>query len=340
MRKYAHVGYAKAASTWLQAFLFPHHPDLFHFGRHNGDEIIDDELRIALWNDLIMQPSFLYQSEQVAAAFERLFARAAQSKAAACGISQEVLTLSFVGGLDITERARRLRAAMGEGTHIVIVIRNQFDWISSVFCALLKEGGMPYGLDDFLFYFYYQQDQSPFCTLFYDNVYELYADLFGADNVHVVPFELIKRDVRVFAAKVCEAIGVTVPADVPTEGVNRRPSPEALTAYLDYNRKSRFYLGADHFRRPWGMAAAPLFRKRFGIDPPRWMIEEHNRSTLALKRIEPLVRAAQEQGHGIPPMDTTLPVHYRDLLARAYAPHNRRVMQLAGVDVGTLGYPV
>src|SRR5688572_27594813 len=131
MLKYAHVGYPKAASTWLQVFLFPRHPDLYHFGRHNADDIVDDDLRIALWNDLITRPPFLYEPAEVTRTFDRLFARAAETNAVACGISQEVITLSLVGSVDITERARRLRAAMGDGTRIILVIRNRLDWIRS-----------------------------------------------------------------------------------------------------------------------------------------------------------------------------------------------------------------
>src|SRR5262245_26360258 len=136
MLKYAHVGFPKAASTWLQVFLFPRHPDLYHLGRHNGDEIINDDLRIALWNDLITGPPVLYNAEEVAGTFDKLFAQAAEKGAAACGISQEVLTLSMVGNADITERARRLQSAMGKDTRIIMVVRNQLDWIRSLFCGL------------------------------------------------------------------------------------------------------------------------------------------------------------------------------------------------------------
>ncbi|MBI4342463.1 MAG: hypothetical protein HY599_03740 [Candidatus Omnitrophica bacterium] len=340
MHKYAHVGYPKAASTWLQVFLFPRHPDLCHLGRHTGDEIPDVDLRIALWNDLITRPPLLYQPDEVAGTFNRLFARAAETGATACGISQEVLTLSMIGSVDITERARRLRAAMGEDTRIIIVIRNQLDWIRSVFCGLLREGGMPLGLDEFLFYFYYQQDQSPFCTLFYDDMYGLYVDLFGAENVHIVPFELIKQDARRFAAEICGAIGVRPLAEVPNQSINERPSPKALTACLEYNRNNTFYFGANHFRRPMGFAAEPIFTKRLGVDPPRWMVEERQKSMFAFEKMESVVQQTEKQGRTISPMDTAFPAQYETLLVNAYAPHNLGLTKLTRLDLGTLGYPL
>ena len=340
MQKYAHIGYPKAASTWLQVFLFPRHPDVYHLGRSNGDQIVDDDLRLALWNDLITQPSFLYRSEEMARLFDRLFAEAEDRRVRACGISQEVLTLSLIGNLDIAERARRLRAAMGDGTSIIIVIRNQFDWIRSLFCGLLKGGGMTYGLEDFLFYFYYQQDQSPFSSLFYDEVYELYADLFGQQHVHVVPYELIKRDARAFAARICDAIGVATPAEVPSQSINERPSPEALTAALAFNRENNHFFGTHQFHRPWGFKAASLFRKRFDIDPPAWMVEESQKSKFVYDQIEDMVVQAGMRGEQIPGLDTTFPERYTTLLARAYASHNTRLTRLAGVDLAELGYPV
>lgn len=309
-------------------------------GRHNGDDIVDDDVRIALWNDLIMRPSLLYDASEVEETFNRHFAQAEAMGKVACGVSQEVLTLSLVGGVDITERARRLQAAMGADTRIVMVVRNQLDWIESVFCGLLKEGGMTIGLEEFLFYFYYQQDQSPFSTLFYDRVFELYADLFGTDNVHVVPFELIKRDAGAFARAVCDAIGVPHLGDVPAQSINPRPSSRGLSACLAYNRDRRFYFGAHHFRRPFAFGAAPIFAKRFGIDPPLWMTEERELSMVSFKNIEEVVRQALQRGDMIPPMATTFPPQYTELFVEAYAPHNVRLAELTGLDLASHGYPV
>jgi len=340
MQKYAHVGYPKSGSTWLQLDLFPRHPDLFHLGRHNGDDIIDDDLRNILWNDLIAQPALLYEADRAAGVFDRLFVQAARAGKAACGISQEILTTSLAGNVDVTQRAMRLRGAIGPDTQIVMVVRNQLDWIRSMYCALLKEGGMTLEFDDFLFYFYYQQDQSSFSDLFYDAVYSLYADLFGARNVHVIPFELLRRDAGLFAREVCAAIGVRPPDEVSSRIVNPRLSPKALTAALEFNRQNRFYLGADQFRRPWAFAAASIFRTRFGIEPPGWVAAERQKSMFVFERIEAVVREAEARGRTIPPMNVAIPARYTRLLADAYVPHNRRLAELSGTDLGSLGYPV
>lgn len=340
MQKYAHVGYAKAASTWLQVELFPRHPDLCHLGRHNGDDIVDEDLRIALWNDLLTRPSFLYRAEETAATFQRLFGEAEARGAVACGVSQEMLTYAHLGTLDIAERARRLRGAMGDGTRVIIVVRNQLTWVRSLYSSLLKEGGATIGWDEFLFYFYYQQDYSPFSTLFYDDVWALYVDLFGEPNVRVVPFELIKRDARLFAAEICRCIGVSPLPELRTENVNLGAGPEVLTACLAYNREHRFYYGSHHFRMPWAYAAAPMYRKRFGVEPPPWVAQERERSRFLFESIDALVQEATRKGERIPPMDTSLPRGYETLLAKAYAPHNQRFMKLTGIDLKGLGYPV
>jgi hypothetical protein len=175
--------------------------------------------------------------------------------------------------------------------------------------------------------------------LFYDQVYELYAELFGEKHVHVVPFELLKRDARAFAARICEAIGVPPLVEVPSQCVNERPSPEALTAALAYNRENHFYFGAHQFRRPWGAKAAALFRKRFDIDPPSWMAEEEQKSKFVFDEIEGIVEQARQQGRYIPGMDTTFPEQSTMLLTRAYAPHNTRLMTLTGLELRDFGYP-
>jgi hypothetical protein len=165
---------------------------------------------------------------------------------------------------------------------------------------------MPLDWGEFLSYFCYQQDQSPFASLFYDRLWEVYVDLF---------------------------------ADVPSTSLNERPSAKGLTTALNINRSSPFYFGSHHFRRPLAFTAAPMYRKRFGIEPPKWAAEERAKSLFVLENVETLVRQAEQQGGTIPPMDTTYPPTFEHALAGAYAPH-RRLAEWAGLDLQGLGYPV
>jgi len=342
MKKYVHIGYPKSGSTWLQWNLFPKHRQIFHLGRAYGDTIIDDDVRLVLWSDLIEKPEFLFDEAAARRCFVRYFEQAeAMSGITACGISHELITNTAHGRVDLSERARRVARIFGPGTEIIMVVRNQLSFIRSLYTGLLKEGGITRTYDQFLFYFYYDQDRSPFSTLFYDKVYELYADLFGAEHVHVVPFEILQQQSPLeFARRVCEGLGVDPIENVDTSRKNQSPSPKLLSLMLEVNKQFRFYLGNDAFERPWGFCATPLYTKVFGIEEPEENRQSARKYLSVFQMTDAAVEQVERQGVVLREMDTRMPDRYRELFCRAYAPHNLRLQQLTGWDLQPYGYPL
>ncbi|HUT09169.1 MAG TPA: hypothetical protein VMY42_01610 [Thermoguttaceae bacterium] len=342
MKKYVHIGYAKSGSTWLQWNLFPRHRQLFHLGRAYGDSIIDDDVRLVLWSDLIEKPEFLFDEVAATRCFERYFEQAEKmSGIRACGISHELITNTCHGRVDLSERARRVARIFGPGTEIIMVVRNQLSFIRSLYTGLVKEGGITRTYDEYLFYFYYDQDRSPFSILFYDKVYELYANLFGAEHVHVVPFEILQtRSPLRFAREVCEGLGVDPIQRVDASQKNQSPSPKMLSLMLEVNKQFRFYLGNDAFERPWGYCARPLYTKVFGIEEPKENRESARKYLNVFQMTDASVEEVERQGVILPEMNTQMSDHYRDLFCRAYAPANARLQELTGLDLREFGYPL
>ncbi len=339
MIKYAHIGYPKSGSTWLQHHVFPVHPKLHHLGRSNGNEIIDDDVRVQLWSNACFATAFMYDAAQGRKVFSAHFDEAIRSGKQACGISQETFTAMIIGGTDMVRRAERLCHAMGSDTRIIIVVRNPLTWIRSLYTGQLREAGMVLTFEEFLSYFYYDQDISPFGSLFYDRVYELYADLFGRDNVHVLPFEWIKEDCRHFADAVCEAMGVGPVEDLDIQPLNESPSPIQLSALLDFNRRTRFFMGGHRYERPWAHTVEPLYR-RLGIEPPPRVKEARNKSLFAYCAIDQWVERMRQEGRPPQPMDLAMPETYRQRFENAYASHMYRLQQQTGLDLESLGYPI
>ena len=83
-----------------------------------------------------------------------------------------------------------------------------------------------------------------------------------------------------------------------------------------------------------------MFRKRYGVDPPEWAQHERALSVFAMEQLEGVVAQAEARGEKILPLDTSLPAEYVELFERAYAPHNRRLGELTGLDLSGLGYPI
>jgi hypothetical protein len=170
MIKYAHIGFAKSGSTWLQNELFPKHQEIFHLGRFKGDEIIDDDIRLFLWRDIVDTPKFLWNPQTIKNVFQNYFDSAQKQGKRACGISHESFTSPISGKLDVVERAERLRAAMGRDTKIIIIIREQLSWIMSLYTGLLKEGGCRSHLKTFCFIFIMIRIEALFLRCFTTNV--------------------------------------------------------------------------------------------------------------------------------------------------------------------------
>ncbi len=342
MKKYLHIGYAKSGSTWLQSNLFPVHPQLYHLGRSYGDRIDDDDVRLVLWSDLIEKPEFLYDRDRAAACFQQHFDDAADMRGIlACGVSHELITNTLHGRVDLSDRARRVAGIFGRETEIIMVVRNQPSFVRSLYTGMIREGGVTRTFEEFLFYFYYDRDRSPFSTLFYDRVFELYADLFGREHVHVVPFEILsQQSPEAFAGRVCEALGVNPLGRIDGSRRNESPSPKALSLIRATNKKLRFYLGNDVFERPWGFTAAPLYPKQFGVEVPREITDNAKKYLTVYRVSDQTVADLEAQGGTITPMDIEMPSRYRELLGDAYAPHNARLSELTGLDLGAFGYPL
>lgn len=376
MIKYAHIGYAKSASSWLQTNLFPKHKDLFHLGRSLGfgkeRENFDDTIRLFLWNDIINTPSFLWNGKKIRDTLTQYFDLAEKRRVIACGISQEMITNVLTGKIDLTERANRLCEVFGFDTKIIIVIRNQFSWIESLYKGMLKEGGLTLTYEEFLFYLYYEKDISPLYTLFYDRVYEYYAGLFGANNIHVVPFEIIKKyGIESFAEAVTTAIGVSPIENINKNKINDSPSPQILNLIYLFNNNQRYYMGGDYFEQLWGINILPLY-DRLSVEPPKRIItsrknyhfassdipniqyknlKEQIRIILKIynvdkpnwdifKYIEVIKCFFRLRMNKIAALNTTMPATYKELLHKEFAPHNNRLQKLLKINLEEFNYPL
>lgn len=370
MIKYAHIGYPKAASSWLQSAVFPVHPELHHLGRSGGDKIVDDEIRSFLWRDVHFRPEFLWDAEPVKKVLKLECERAEALGKKACGISQEGFIGSAIGCVDPTIRARRLREVLGSDTKIVMVVREQLSWIKSAYSSMVRELGWFGGFDEFVSFFFYDRDRSMLSSFYYDRMYELYVSLFGRDNVTVIAFEQLVRDSQRFVDDVCEAIGVST-FDVPgLPPANESITPEQLYLCEARNRKKRYYLGGAYQDWPYIHAIIGLYECDYGVSPPpraargasdwrfafgglqKVMPRSAGRQLADLKRVfdhrELLgfslgdclgyAREWLRNGRACPRIEVAFLPDVEARLAHEYAPHNRRLMLLAGIDLSAFGY--
>ncbi|HEX8206126.1 MAG TPA: hypothetical protein VF587_08715 [Solirubrobacteraceae bacterium] len=126
---------------------------------------------------------------------------------------------------------RTLRDLFGDAT-ILIVTRGFEGTILSGYSQYVKEGGH-LAIAEMLA----PRGRDPSGYLEYDAVIALYEETFGAENVIVLPYELLRDDAAAFTAALTERLGID-PGPGPVPARNVALSPAGLYWYRRLNRRA------------------------------------------------------------------------------------------------------
>jgi hypothetical protein len=117
--------------------------------------------------------------------------------------------------------ARRLKNIF-EDAKVIIIIRNQLDMIYSSYVHYIRTGGSC-KINNFL---NPPQDGAiprfKYEYLEYHKVIELYFDLFGRENVLVLPYELFVVDPKKYVKEITSFIGVENPTNLPYKVIENK----------------------------------------------------------------------------------------------------------------------
>jgi hypothetical protein len=188
-----HIGYHRTASTFLQERVLP---------AMAVDAVIKPDVRALITEDA-------FAPEPVRAAW--LPVRRDPTRPLV--ISAEQLSGRPAGG----PPAQRLRTAdrlhaLWPDAHVLLVIRNQLDLLLSIYSYRVLLRGLE--SRDLVTWIDANADELR-GGLCYDALVAHYQARFGADHVHVVPFELLRRSEAAFLADVAAAIGAPPPTGLP-----------------------------------------------------------------------------------------------------------------------------
>lgn len=338
MIKFAHVGFPKCASTWLQSQVFSKHSEIFFLGRRPGDNILSNELRTLFWSTFLDAREFAYDKKKTKSMLTPLIQDAQVAHKGAIGLSLEQLLHPHIGRLELSERARRLKHFMDKNTKIIIVIREQSAWIKSYYSNLVSEAGLQETFKEFKDYFFAEIDSSPLTALYYDRVYEVYANLFGAENIYLVPMEQLKNSATKFTNGILNFIGVSPLAELSSTAKNAAASDEHFAAQLYLNNQAGYRLGRSNaVHRAFGWQVRSLYENNDEFDMPQAYYDD-KKLYLQNWNIEAFLNDNPHVLNELTLLDRTFTHRELDKLHDLYAQTNSRLEKLCGLDLAQYGY--
>ena len=239
-RLFLHVGFPKTASTTLQKHVFARHPGLFYLGRPFSGPLAATE------KDILTAEATRFEA--------RLPECQAAVRQAVGGGDGRPALLSHEGflratrydGHDVRLTAERLHrvfaGALGEAGEvgIVIVVRNQADLILSHFIQFVK--GRQADLDSYLAAALERPDTGFLASLFYREIADHYAGLFGRPNVNLLAFEHFLADPAAFLGRLCGILGIDGELGARLlEGKHEKHKARDEASYLVPDKRSASY---------------------------------------------------------------------------------------------------
>ncbi len=220
-----HLGYPKSASSSLQRCLFDLHDEVNYFGivptgnvgrdtplRNHDSRFLQDERLQQLHRSLTQKNRAEFSQTDVEALFEKRVQPFLESGRVNV-LSNERFLSVFFAYPNLVAKARRLKGLVPDA-HILIVIRNQVDIITSQYRDWPFDprdftGGASVSIGRWVDFALEYDDEIGFLqSLKYDKVVDLYEDLFGTESVSVLCLEHLASDVASFAEDIASCLQI------------------------------------------------------------------------------------------------------------------------------------
>ena len=191
-----HIGYHKTASTWLQKSIFQSTNGFFQ----------PFKLR-ELYNCLILPNALSFDYRKAKRSLEARTNSKPENNLSQVLSHERLSGDPFTGSRDAKDIANRVHTIFPEAK-ILILVREQFDLISSLYKTYVLHGGKA-KLDAFLKTQCDEVNQwFDHRTYCYDKLITHYIEMFGRENVLVVAYEELKNDNQGFYNDLCEFVGI------------------------------------------------------------------------------------------------------------------------------------
>ena len=306
-RPLLHVGYHKTGTTWLQTRLFA------------SDEVgfCTNSFRRDALHVFVYPHAFEFDAAEARAFYQAEWQRCPPGTVPVLSMERFSGT-PHAGRYDSAEVARRLRQTFPEG-RVLIVVREQEGAILSSYRQYVKNSG-PLSLDGYLHPPYESSviHQFHYDAFRYDRLVALYDDLFGPENVLVLPYEAFRADPVAYMASIVRFAGLD-------------PQPELLERLRPTDREnaSLSALTTSLKRR-----ANRLVSRKTAINPAP-VVRLSDRGAVAVRTLFYKLDGWLPRGRRI---DAAQRERIREVVGDRYAAGNAALAERTGADLGRYGY--
>lgn len=304
-----HVGFHKTASVWLREQIFCNTRQGFETPLKTRDE---------LWK-LLVGPSCLeFDAARAASALRPKLAAVAEAGRTPAVSWQRLSGAPDSGGYDSAIIARRLRAVFPDA-RVLLVVREQRSAIRSTYAQYFRAAG-PLTLRGYLYSTPHGLPRTPVANAAYwryDLLAHLYRELYGAENVLVLPYEWFKEEPEAFVEAVRRFGGVRLDGEPP------RPEFGAVS-----NRSYSALCGL--MALPWNRLTADDRISPGSLWPSKRV---HRWGLRALFRLDEWVLARLAG-----PVERRWSEEIERFCRGRYEEGNRRLAEIAGHPLGGYGY--
>ncbi len=317
-RVLVHIGMHKTASSWLQEHLFGR-PDTGFWSAASPE--LPAKLRAKYGSGAFYRGQdggFVRDEDFDPSRVRGHLALETMPAGSCCIVSNERLSgHPLSGGVDRTVICQRLKAVVPQA-RILLVIREQRSMILSNYMQCLKFGGAA-GIEAYLV----GKNDGRVPTLSpvfwqYDKLIALYTAAFGAENLLVLPYEVLASEPSLFIGRICEFVQVKPPANLPF-GTKSNARPD----YFAYD--------CLRFASPWlrssrgnGFAPSLLGRKKGKA--------VHTKLQRWTASVTPTAWNDRAKG--------TLLDRIEKRTAGFYGESNRVTSAMTGIDLASYGYEI
>lgn len=330
-----HVGYPKCMSTSLQRDFFAKHPEVYFLGSQYPDTAhgwISDEMAS------IGEVGLRYAKDLV---FDRAAAKrylqkhfdsfeADTARKLLC-FSSESMAFTMHYDIDVVTKAQRLRDLFGPDCKVLMIIRNQLDLFRSYYYECVRSGYPGY-FGEFIEYNYFHQFRSIFSDLLYDRLFDVYVNLFGKDNVIVLPMEDLVRNMSMELKMLSQKIGVSE-IDFDLIQHNSSSDKKYLQAVRLLNEKFPNNMGNTYYGMTDTDKLEAYWRVELGESVPLVATRTAGTRMLVYRSAESVVKDFVDP----------LPAEYTEIWKAKFwdffAASNEEMQNKIGRDLSHLGYP-